>query len=125
MDERRCPRTRESTNVDTLPLRPEVLVNTKSDVINYTPDFSAELSLAGQSLGMFRKVDLQLGLLKVGALETTGAVAAWNSDNPEKKIDVGDVIVMVNGETDVDEMLRTKTKNKKFVMAIKKAHQKP
>jgi len=99
--------------------------NNKSDVIDYTPDFSAELSLAGQSLGMFRKVDLQLGLLKVGALETTGAVAAWNTDNPEKKIDVGDVIVMVNGETDVDEMLRTKTKNKKFVMAIKKAHAKP
>jgi len=84
-------------------------------------DFFAELSLADQQFGMDIRVDKQHYVLKVGAVKGTGAVASWNERNPGAKIEVGDTIVMVNGETETLKMLKTKTKDKKFVMAIKKA----
>mmetsp|Transcript_37017 Transcript_37017/g.98611 ORF Transcript_37017/g.98611 Transcript_37017/m.98611 type:complete len:167 (-) Transcript_37017:234-734(-) len=88
--------------------------------IDNTPDFLAELSLANQQFGMDIRVDQQQYVLKVGALKETGAVVSWNEANPDKLIEVGDTIVMVNGETEMTKMLKKKTKDKKFVMAIKK-----
>lgn len=86
-----------------------------------TPDFNAELSLDdNKQIGIDIKVDPQQYVLKVGALKETGSVVSWNLENPDKRIEVGDLIIMVNGETEMEKMLKQKSKDKKFVMAIKK-----
>eukprot|EP00450_Noctiluca_scintillans_P002684 CAMPEP_0194490384 /NCGR_PEP_ID=MMETSP0253-20130528/9622_1 /TAXON_ID=2966 /ORGANISM="Noctiluca scintillans" /LENGTH=176 /DNA_ID=CAMNT_0039331003 /DNA_START=28 /DNA_END=558 /DNA_ORIENTATION=- len=86
-----------------------------------TPDFNAELSLDdNKQIGIDIKVDPQQYVLKVGALKEVGSVVSWNRANPDKMIEVGDLIIMVNGETEMEKMLKQKSKDKKFVMAIKK-----
>merc|ERR1712136_646446 len=92
------------------------------EISETTPDFHGELSLDdNKQIGIDIKVDPQQYVLKVGALKEVGSVVSWNRANPDKMIEVGDLIIMVNGETEMEKMLKQKSKDKKFVMAIKKA----
>uniref|UniRef100_A0A7S1B1S0 PDZ domain-containing protein n=1 Tax=Noctiluca scintillans TaxID=2966 RepID=A0A7S1B1S0_NOCSC len=85
------------------------------------PDFIADLTLANRDLGLKIMVDREKHVVRVGAMMDSGAAVLWNRANPDQQIEAGDIVLMVNGETEVAKMLKAKAKGNKFTMAIKKS----
>lgn len=85
------------------------------------PDFIADLTLANRDLGLKIMVDREKHVVRVGAMMDSGAAVTWNRANPDQQIEAGDIVLMVNGETEVAKMLKAKAKGNKFTMAIKKS----
>lgn len=105
-----------------LPLAPGVHLD---DLPDLSEDLRWSIQIdrtSGQALGLDVRRNDEGGMLEVKGVRETGLVAIWNRDNPDRAVQVGDLIVQANDAQERTSMLDTLKKMKPLdISMVRKA----